>query len=98
LRCDFGNGGDFGHCFAVRYFWGIRTSVVCQKDALIIAVTSVFFVSFVLSNAGTEFLGDIYNSMVGDWLAKIANLRGYPPPLFFGIIDLGGNSRKIFEE
>src|ERR1019366_3520370 len=25
---------------------GIRTSIVCQKDALIIAVTSVFFVSF----------------------------------------------------
>jgi len=46
-----------------------------------IAVTSVFFVSFVLSDAGTEFLGDIYNSMVGkDWLEEIANLKGYPPP------------------
>jgi hypothetical protein len=54
---DFGTGGDFGHYFGRRYFWGIPTSVVCQKDALIIAVTSVFFVSFVLSNAGTEFLG-----------------------------------------
>ena len=65
----------------MRYFWGIRTSVVCQKDALMIAVTSVFFVSFVLSDAGTEFLGDIYNSMVGkDWLEEIANLKGYPPP------------------
>jgi len=51
------------------------------------AVTSVFFVSFLadvslgfFSDTGTEFLGDHYNSLVGEELAKIGNFRGTPLP------------------
>ena len=70
------------------------------------AVTSVFFVSSFLgsfpsgfiSDAGTEFLGDYYNSLVGKGLAKIGNFTGTPlPPLLIGIIELQTKTLKIFE-
>jgi hypothetical protein len=63
---------------------------------VIIAVTSVFFVPFFLSDTETEFLGRFRTRRNGEFT------RWYPPPTpsprSFGIIDLGGNSSKIFEE
>jgi len=48
------------------------------------------------SDTGTEFLGDHYNSLVGEELAKIGNFRG-TPPLPIGIIELQAKTLKIFE-
>jgi hypothetical protein len=69
---------------------------VCQKDALIIAVTSVFFVPFFLSDTGTEFFGRFERRKWG-----VYQMVTYPlPPLprSFGIIDLEKNSCQVFGE
>jgi len=60
---------------------------------------SRIFPSDFFSDAGTEFLEDYYNSLVGEELAKIANFMGtpLPPPLPIGIIELQARTLKIFE-
>jgi capsular polysaccharide biosynthesis protein len=49
---------------------------VCQKDGLIIAVTSVFFVSFFSRRVERDFS----EMLQLPWLAKIASFRGTPLP------------------
>ena len=63
---------------------------MCQKDALIIAVTSVFFVSF--------FLGQLEHSRTFRTVEAPVSTPLPRSPGSFGIIDLGENCCQIFEE
>ena len=76
---------------------GIPTSVVCQKDALIIAVTSVFFVLSIFSDGREQgFLAVANFECRGEMFTSSYAL----PPYFRspGIIDLEKNYCQVYGE